>query len=146
MTLIEYMSRADNESLYYIGAKSSFLFIGKRARFMQDIEELEDHNVKRWNRIYKAAQDNLRICNDKGVPSDPKEQEEYCKKMDELGARVLALARYLKNYKPLIEREVIELYEKEVGAGQVIIIDGLETGHYWFEKEYDTKKVEKDTE
>lgn len=46
---------------------------------------------------------------------------------------------YLLNYKPIMEREVIDCYEKDVDDCLAIIVSGTENGAFWFKEEFDEK-------
>ena len=52
--------------------------------------------------------------------------------------RIKELVEYRSNYTPLLDREVIRHYrQEESDYAYAIIIDGIESGHYWTKREYD---------
>lgn len=44
--------------------------------------------------------------------------------------------KYVENYKPLLEREVVEIYDRITDNRKIIMVKGSEAGKYWTREEY----------
>lgn len=50
------------------------------------------------------------------------------------------IQEYLKNYKQILEREVLEVYDRYYGPSAVVI-EGDENGRYWTEEEFENDRL-----
>lgn len=141
MTLGEFMAQADNDTTFYVGAQSAFIFIGNRAKYYRDVEKIDKGIKELWKRKVSLAKKDLKEHALIPRPGLPEKREEYDRRMLQLTNRLLDAKRCRKECKTLSDREIKTIFNKTIDAGKALIIEGEENGRYWFEYEYDSKKI-----
>ena len=119
MKLDSYMSEADARTVYAIGSNSGFLFIGTPAEYSRDIVKINEQ-------IFEALRERIAALSGK---DDLRDRDK---------SALASNRERFKNFVPLWEREIIDVYETH--EGQVMLkIEGDEVGKYWVYSEYTGK-------
>ena len=145
MTLNEYMTEADENTIYFIGSKSSFICIVKKNEYTE--------HIKKWDEIYKNSYAERVTTKFK---ESIKEQPVYTTYKDQRVTQLYGLTTELDDYRTAKERslrqferalerllafepfgirEVTETYNRTQG-GVAVSITGFEDGDFWLEEEY----------
>lgn len=139
MKLAEYIKRCKCKNIN-IGAKdgSSFMYCGPKDGIMDIIELFNDYHDNMVNKYPKLsaqyrsflASNTYDITDDDGLLA-------YGKKSAQLYTAFSRCYRYLNTYKPILERKVIDFYEKQSeNDTMVVLVEGMETGRFWTNEEY----------
>lgn len=151
MNLHECMQNQPADELIYIGASTSYFFIGYKDEYFNDIEKISKEYIDAGNRSYTNRKARLFWLQNKPIKIATGETYQYA---------VNERYRYLKNYlqyvneskeyvesfTPLQTREVVEVSKKELfEQGIRILVKGGESGKWWFRNEYVTKTVQRDS-
>lgn len=146
MKLNEYLQTLENESIVAIGIKggSGFIYIGEVGNTELIEKVFTDYLHKVGKRLYKNEQ-TLKDLVTKPVTlsdeleSDNKKVHAYADKITKVYGTIKNCEQYIKGFRPVLEREVIEDYHKEVDDCKAVIIEGSESGGFWFKAEFDNK-------
>lgn len=125
MTLKEQIGKIDDNQVFYVGAKSGFLFGGTKKEFASQIDLID-------GKISKEHA--LKILEVEQV------YREICKAYSPRGAKARAAKARIKELKesaplPLLDRQVLDLYERFTEKAINIVIMGSESGSIWSIKE-----------
>lgn len=136
-------SMPDDEMLY-VGAKTSFIFIGTKDEWEKDKAHLNELHHDKIENCLSYSENNL---NDNIVRLSKEyynnEKEGLFNVIDELTYYLKVIRKctsYLKDWKDIPERTVLDSYPRIQKDGTVIVFDGEETGSYWYKSEYDAKE------
>lgn len=126
----------DKDTVFMVGAASSFFFIGTADEFKRDAYKIDAEFIK-------AAQAGLKKSPPK---TDSPQEEQMAEKIQEdqtafIGGNsrtgVSDKQAYIDSYIPIKEREVLESYPRLQGDGIIVGIEGTESGKFWYKEEYD---------
>lgn len=131
---------------FFIGAKSSFFFIGNKNEYPDGIKEANEFYLNVYRKEYEDINDFFAETVYK--PIKPKNEET----MTKYAARLRILANRIENeskevieiYKrwqthvDLQDRKIIDAYLKIQPSepGIVFIVEGKDSGRFWFKEEY----------
>lgn len=145
-SLRETLKKLNEDTLVAIGAKDghSFMYFGPAG----DTETIEKLFDKYYKRVKTQRQTALGALSK--LLSEPLEKEdgdaEYLDKLlrkaDEVAKRrnsYVAATKYVGEYKPVMDREVVDRYRKEVDNCRAILVEGMEQGEFWTKEEFDQK-------
>lgn len=142
--LSEAVAEMDSETTLHIGSASSFVFVGNKHLYNALIEEISEKYHKSFKKLRESSLRKIKRYSDI-IKSLDVETEDYLKrvkqivlKIKNLSDYVFKLCRILEEFKPMMERTVVDVYERMQGDGIVIIITGEESGKYWDKDEWDT--------
>lgn len=128
MTLESYINKNPNNK-YYIGAQSSFIFIGNAEQYQAEINGISDKYQEHRRKAYVTARNNLKAAEkmkDKELYETAKASYELVKEVYEWG----------KKHKDIRKRKVRETYGRyDDPTAIIILIEGSEMGRYWLESE-----------
>ena len=131
----------DNEVLH-IGSGTGFVFIGTRKEYDQQIDVVS----KRCYDFYKSIPPNreksilsaaIEIAKLKRNYKYRSELVKIAEKITKLYNSKIAAEDYIKVFKPLRNRKVLEVYPRIQKDGICIILEGIEQGKYWDKSEWD---------
>lgn len=147
MTLYEFMeNKADDDTVYCIGAKDAYLFCTKKEDFDQKAKYWEHEIIEGWTEtmkrhIYKAAHklsltqthsDNVLVMGyvlQKDIQIHEDERKAGIDNTMRLLNRIAGFTRFG-------DREVKDVYDRQEKGTKAILIEGTEHGDFWDYKEY----------
>lgn len=153
MTLQERINELDDETVIYLGAASSFFFIGTKSEFEKDIDEISRTYYKNMVAEKKKIENDRKhfaevmkqIKKISGKTDSKADMDEVVKlsfilnnisKRLQYGIkRIKTLGFHIDNFIPMRNRQIKREYDRLQG-GHVILIDGIEVGRFWFYEEY----------
>lgn len=153
MKLKEYLETNPTERLY-IGSKSGFFFIGTKTEFMKSCEKLEKKLFNNFKTVLKNAKVNLKLIektiieveSDLEKAKKPADKKQLEKDLSDLNKRlhlkkvsIQYNERAIETFKPLLEREIIYIFNKTTmpdELGIAIKLEGYESGKYWTYQEW----------
>ena len=160
---MEYVNQQSDDEVIFVGVKTNFVFIGTKEIFNKDIQAIDKKCLETHKRQLETTAISLEFERAKDEPigaviseyydsfgnkrirrlSYEKAVESYWKNIRRMETTIAELDKYIKEYTPIWEREVVVSYKRnELRDGFVVLVDGLEIGKYWLKEEYDTGYVE----
>ena len=133
MKLREYLDGETSEYVY-IGAKSSYFWIGKRTDAERFLPKVGTYYMRRMTRNIGRARSEIKrhssLLKDETDPTKKKKLKHTVKRIQD---RVKFLQNYQKNYVPLLDREVLEVHDRTwvEPLGRIYVLDSIENGLYW---------------
>ncbi len=124
MLLKDRINKASDDEILFIGASSSFFFIGTKAEYEKDIEGIQNDYIKEAERLISVNKSRLN-------PSDLPE-----KRRKAYERTIKNLTDYIKNFTPFGCRKIVGEYPRGIEKGTILVTEGKETGGYWFRSEY----------
>ena len=121
------------DKLVFIGAQSSFLFIGPRRDALSYLPDISKRSLKKLNKVksdYEQQIRNLGRMFSTFPDSMPNYDLAYERFHTAYGG-LHATENSIRCFIPIEDRRVIDIYERIEGDGTVIIVTGSETGKYW---------------
>lgn len=134
----------------FIGASSAWLFIGSKTQYESEIDKLSESILKKHKRRLKEYKHRLQFCLDNPRATYPihytgktyyRPYKAYTKM---LSKNIHAYDAMCKNWIPLRNRLVLDVYMKEAEEGLAIIIEGNEAGEYWLKGEANERRILRD--
>ena len=127
MKLIDYLKTLDNKEIVAIGPAhgTSYFYIGEAGdtetvrNLFYDMVNLSRLRANKYEHRIKVS----RIRSDMELERDT----------DRMNAHI----EYIQTAVPFLEREVIRTFHKEIDDCTAILIEGNETGQWWFKSEFD---------
>lgn len=170
-TLYDLLKNADPEAVYHIGTQkgSGFFYIGTavgfdESRHNRDAIERFHKKIEKYQEIIDSAGPYMLpkgivpvIRADKDDPeaytlacerlykelmSAAKDVLEHANVIEAANRKLKAAQKDIEEFKPFLERTVIDSYDRIQEDGIVVILTGKEDGAYWYKAEYDAKKWE----
>lgn len=147
MKVIDYINQAPGNELIYIGAASSYFFIGTKTDFFEYKRAINDDMLRIAQHSLKCfIQERRRIQNGglviaRGTPASNEAWVAACdytyRRLQLLDLNIPKMKEYISNYKPIEEREILDTYKRFTeGNGTVLIVEGDEVGQLWFYHEF----------
>lgn len=132
---------SDNEVLH-IGSGTGFIFIGTRKEYDQQIDGVSKHYYDFYRSIPHAREKSIlnTAIEIAKLKRDHKYKSELIKKVNKITTLYnseIAAEDYIKIFKPLRNRKVLEVYPRIQKDGICIIVEGIEQGRYWDKSEWD---------
>lgn len=135
MTLIEWSRNAPADRWVYLGSQSAYMWISTAGEMINKLPELDTINLKTFQHYQRSVEGHLDQARHvmlmaarrgKGV----KDNIALIKHLEESVERN---KRRVTEYKPLAEREILEVYKREVVRpfGDIVIVEGCEMGRYF---------------
>ena len=131
----------DNEILH-IGSGTGFIFIGTKKEYDQQIDGISKHYFDFYRSIPTAREKS--ILNMAIEIAKLKRDHKYKSKLVKIAEKItklynskIAAEDYIKVFKPLRNRKVLEVYPRIQKDGICIILEGIEQGKYWDKSEWD---------
>lgn len=149
MTLDELRQKISNDDMILsIGSRSGYMFIGTRQDYDREIDAIStevktalEDKLGEVETTIQSLQAALVAGHTRKGSISP---DSVRKKLAEFEEKQRVLAETLAIFKPLREREVIDLYSRiNPNDGTCVIVEGGETGEAWFKEEYDKTKKRK---
>lgn len=129
MTLDSYINKNPNNK-YYIGAQSSFIFIGNAEQYQAEINGISDKYAEHRRKAYVTARNNLKAA------EKMKDQSKLYKELYKTAEAVKEVYEWGKKHKDIRKRKVRETYGRyDDPTAIIILIEGSEMGRYWLESE-----------
>jgi len=162
MKLKDYVKEIDDNTTIFVGANngSGFVFAAPKKIFNEDIKRINDGVKNRLNIFIDTTKNYRRVCEDRAnnvidvIHSDLSDSEKqrrieneifYLKnslyRLDNYYPKLFNYEKALKDFVPIEEREVLESYNRLSDEGLVIIVDGCDSGSYWFAEEYLNERI-----
>lgn len=137
MILREFLEQSDKNTDYFIGAEDGggFFYIGPPKRALKDIISIQKkakHDVKA---TYERAREELK--NLKAQTPKTSQTEYHKSQVKRKTENLNNLRARVKNWKPLLDREIIDVRPKTIEPGMIVIVSGFCTGNCWSSWEYD---------
>ena len=119
----------------------------KRYKKMLKNAKWRDENfTERWKKRTERELRDYGIAKAKGNYTPYRDVVHLLKHLEELKEKELArnendlttLPDKIKNFKPIMERQIIDAYPSQVGDGDIFIFEGETNGAYWDREEYET--------
>lgn len=131
----------DNEILH-IGSGAGFIFIGTKKEYDQQIDGVSKHCYDFYKSIPPAKEKSIlsAAIEIAKLKRDHKYKSELVKKAEKISKLYnskIAAEDYIKIFKPLRNRKVLEVYPRIQKDGSCIIVEGIEQGKYWDKSEWD---------
>lgn len=146
MKLKEYLETLDGDKIVAIGAKNgaSYMYMSRADNEELIIKCFDDYRESIAARIEKYTIILTQECFAVPKSSDNERGKEknlfaYARKIGRIVDTIDRSKLYVENFKPVLEREVVDTYYKEVDDCEAIIIEGSEMGKFWFKSEFDKK-------
>lgn len=147
MNLRETLEKLNKDTMVAIGAKDghSYMYFGP-AGDTETIEKLFDKYLKRMKTRRQTSLGALsELLSTPLVKEDGDEEylNKLLKKAEEVAKRrgaYMTATKYVGQYIPVMGREVVDKYRKEVDNCRAILVEGLEQGDFWTLDEYNGKK------
>lgn len=144
--LKDFLETLKRDRIVAIGAAGgdSFLYIGEAGN-MELIEKCYTNYLAKTKKRLSANMIKLKnlILNPPVMGEDEEENKKaikYCANIiGRLDRAIDRNIKYINTYQPVMDRMVKEFYQREVDNALVILIDGLESGEFWFKSEFDKK-------
>lgn len=141
--LREAVAEMDEDTILHIGSSSGYVFVGNKAlcnalmdgisedyhKFFERSRRSSLRKIKRYADIIESL--------DVGTKDYLKRVEPIISKIQTIGDYVIKTCKILKDFEPMMERTVMDAYERVQGDGIAIIIKGSESGKYWDKEEWD---------
>lgn len=124
----------DNEILH-IGSGTGFIFIGTKKEYDQQIDGISKHYFDFYRSIPTAREKSIlnmaiEIAKLKRDHKYKSELVKIAEKITKLYNSKIAAEDYIKIFKPLRKRKVLEVYPRIHKDGICIIVEGMEQGKY----------------
>lgn len=154
MTLQEVMETIADDVVVHIGAKTAFFFIGTKAEYEANIDLVQQDLQARTMISLEESRNRADFFKEKILnPDEEAGSDKYWKlladrayKLSKLYRAIPKLEDYLDTFVAVREREVLDQYDRLLGDGIVIVVDGKENGRYWLYEEYQKGVSEDDLE
>lgn len=170
ITLKERIENLESGEILHIGSGSGFFFIGSKTKAKKDIPGISNRFIRTARNKLKALSRELEAMEEQGCPhveiqlfgykskkadllitQNTKEinsqlKTKYDVHLNDTRQSFKNTNRYVENFVPVMEREIIEEYPRLSEDGIVVIVKGGEAGAYWYKKEYDSKQVPQEEE
>lgn len=155
LTLKEALENFQSTEVISIGSQTSYFFIAQKGELTEDkIKELDNQFKKSGIVSANAACESFNKVASKlgpspkklySTPSDKRIKQivaayDYYSKLATLANDAIKKCRWGDGYTPLLERKVTSIFKREAENGIAIIVEGTESGSYWFEKDMKEKK------
>lgn len=141
--LREAVEEMGEDTILHIGSSSSYVFVGNKAlcnalmdgisedyhKFFERSKRSSLRKIKRYADIIESL--------DAGVWDYLRRVEQIVSEIHTISDYVSKTCKILRDFKPMMERTVIDAYERVQGDGIAIIIKGSELGKYWDKEEWD---------
>lgn len=137
MTLDEFVNNYDGETDLCIGSAVSFIFIGSKDEYYDDIDFVNKNFIELYNKQIENR--TLTLENAKKELKnniDPNMVKSLKKKVRKYESVLKSAEKHLNSFTNLRCREVKENYIRFDGT-MAVIIEGEEAGKFWFKHEYD---------
>lgn len=152
MQLKNAIEAMDDSTVIFVGSKTGFVFIGTKAEWNRDKDEINSWCEEFTRNEVEMATDSWEkaICSglpmkDKYVNHDKWASDAFAAitKLGNAQRRLIDARKANKKFKPIEKRLVVEEYDRTVPGevGRVLIVGGTEVGKYWLKDEYDTKSI-----
>lgn len=119
----------------YIGANTSFIFVGPPEEALEKLDELSDIYLKQKKQRIEKLTYKMNVLRVPGFRVAIEDQKAYKRKLEWFKKVINEGEEYLKNFTPFSERRVIDIYRR-FGDGYVVLFDGTEVGSYWLRNEF----------
>lgn len=150
MLLKEFLETVPDNAQLSIGSKCSYIFIGKKSEFYEDVKLIENELIDTAKKSLSSFRIQKRLIVDpessahrfrkdfkgKLVGISSSERDALIKKLSE---KIQIKEEYIADFPSLLEREIKDIYPKPCSSGIAIIIEGVENGAFWVKEEYDRK-------
>lgn len=155
MKLKELLKTIPDDDWLYIGAASSFVFIGQKHEAKKKLREAEkyyfnaytkykqdaDTRIKNYPQIMEKKQAQLAAAKKNGDAKEIGKCEYEISKAEGLYKKAIEMSKkfgdILNNYKKFTEREVLDTYKRKgvEPLGTIVVVEGPEAGRYWLYSE-----------
>lgn len=148
------IAKLGDDDIFCVGSRSSYFFIGNKAEWERDKDEIESWCNASTKNAEVAAKETWEKRVYDGLPDIRDKYSDYAKWYNETRQAILQLGmaqkkldeskKAVKNYRPVLNRAVIHEYVRDIpgeGISTVFLVGGVEVGEYWLREEYATKKV-----
>lgn len=148
------IEKLKNDDIFCVGSRTGYFFIGNKAEWERDKDEIESWCNAFTKNAEVAAKEVWKKRVYEGLPDIREKYSNYTKWYNETRQAIQHLAmaqkrldesrKTVKKYKPVLNRTVIQEYARDIpgeGIATVFLIGGVEVGKYWSREEYVTKKV-----
>ena len=143
LKLSEAVAEMDEDTILHIGSSSGYVFVGNKAlcnalmdgisedyhKFFERSRRSSLRKIKRYADIIESL--------DVGVWDYLRRVEQIVFKIHTISDYVIKTCKILRDFMPMMDRTVIDAYERLQGDGIIIIINGSESGKYWDKEEWD---------
>lgn len=150
------MDKADESTIYYIGGKNSWFFIGTKADYDEEfLAKREDKLNQLIDQLYdiKRAYEVCRVplplkredwMTDKVFARYQAKREQAMESYNERKSKLLRSMELkqeqIKAYTEFDDAEILTEYDKTASPGKALIVDTDITGRFWTKEEYDRAK------
>lgn len=144
MKLKKYLESIEDGLDICVGSKTGYVYFGKKGDGSVIVDRFYEHKRKTRKYLEKTNEELLNLMTaeyDKNLTSDElmKEVREKAIAVSQMLYRINQYEKFIKGYENPMNREVINVYQKEVDNCFAIIISGDEAGDFWLKSEYDAK-------
>lgn len=148
MTLEQWRQTLEDNTIISVGSQSGYMFIGTLTVYDGEVDEVSREvkaQIEKTLRSTEATVRSVRKALDAGkMRRGDISPESLQKRLDEFTSRREKTAAELRHFKPLRDREVLEVYPRlDPDDGLCVIIEGDENGAVWCKAEYDALRARK---
>lgn len=148
MTLEQWRQTQKADTLISVGSRSGYMFIGTLTEYDDSIDEVSREVKAQIEKTLRSTEDTVRSV-EKALSAGKMRRGDISpaslqKRLNEFTKRRENTAAELRHFKPLRDREVLDVYPRlNPDDGLCVIVEGDENGAVWFKAEYDTLRTRK---
>ena len=139
MTLADALREIQDDEIVHIGSGTGFLFVGDKDAFERDEEKINKECRERAIKMMTLYLDNIQKATH-NIGEKRIKLEELKNRVDAIQKLCDKVSEMKDNLIPLSERTVREIYPRIQGDGVIVLIEGAESGRYWYKSEYDKER------
>lgn len=137
--LSDAMKFFDEETVFHVGAETSFFFVGTKSEFEKDKLMISNKYIDRHRDLIERNQ--KRIRKEVSRITDQNASKKIIKdcicNLRRFNNAIDKSENYIKTFVPFESRKVIKIYERSQKDGIVMIVEGNEVGGFWDKEEYE---------
>lgn len=148
MTLEQWRQTLEDNIIISVGSQSGYMFIGTLAVYDNEADEVSREIKAQIEKTLRSTEATVRSVRKALVAGEMRRgdisPESLQKRLDEFTKRREKTATELRHFKPLRDREVLEVYPRlDPDDGLCVIVEGDENGAVWCKAEYDALRARK---
>lgn len=148
MTLEQWRQTLEDNTIISVGSQSGYMFIGTLAVYDSEADEVSREIKAQIEKTLRSTEATVRSVRKALVAGEMRRgdisPESLQKRLDEFTKRREKTATELRHFKPLRDREVLEVYPRlDPDNGLCVIVEGDENGAVWCKAEYDALRARK---
>lgn len=141
MALSDVIDKLPDDEVIYIGSDTGFFFAGSKTEYYRDIDQISQDYLQTAHKKLKEHLKRIKKLNEdlRKPVVDFAQTKTIQGKIRTAVEKAQYNEKYISEFEPIPDRNVLEIYKRLQGDGICIIVAGDENGKYWSAEEYRDK-------